>query len=410
MTAAGITTPHQVPEICFAFLEHHFIMSAFYSCRFAFRSSHSVLSITKRTASRLSTTKPSCKLYSTLPEMEAIRNKLAENFTGAAHTGGTQTFSLDEVPDLTGKVAVVTGGSEGIGYGCTHTLLSKGISKLFITSVRLETGKDALEGLEDELGADARNRVVYIQNDQSDWVEAAKVASDIASQTDRIDILINNAARGIMTRQLAETNGIDLHMAINHFGHEVITSHLLPTLKKTADAGHTVRIVNLSSNLHESTPSDVKFESVDELNKDYGPNAQYARTKLANLLHAKYLDKHLHSEHPNILINATHPGIVDTAQTTDHVHEAYPTLGYGMSKVLKPFQKSQFEGCVSTMFAATKTENSGQYICPPCIVEKGSDKANDPALAEQLMKLTREVIEQKTRPESSAKGCPFNDA
>ncbi|PNS14464.1 hypothetical protein CAC42_3750 [Sphaceloma murrayae] len=382
-------------------------MSSIYTCRFALRASHSLLTI----SARRSTSKIPKQFHSAPARtiMQTVKDKIAENFGGSAHTAGSQNFALNEVPDLSGKVAIVTGGSEGIGYGCTHTLLSKNIEKLFIVSLKLETGKDALEALEDELGADARNRVEYIQMDLADWSETAKVASDIASKTDRIDILINNAARGIMTYQLAETNGIDLHMAINHFGHEVFTSHLLPTIKKTADAGHTVRIVNLSSNLHESCPSETKFESIEELNTDYGPNGQYARTKLATLLHAKYLDKHLHSKYPNILVNATFPGIVDTAQTTTHVHEAYPLLGYGMSVLLKPFQKSQFEGCVSTMFAATTTDKSGQYICPPCIVEKGSDKANDMALAEQLMKLTREVTEQKTRPESSAKGCPFKD-
>lgn len=341
--------------------------------------------------------------------MQAIKNTIAENFGGKAQEIGSSTFSLEEVPDLSGKVAVVTGGSEGVGYGCTHTLLSKNISKLFITSIRNEKGEEALEAIEKELGKDVKDRVIYIQNDQSDWAAAAKVAGEIASQTDRIDILINNAARGIMTRQL-DGNGVDLHMSINHIGHDVITSHLLPTLKKTADKGNTVRIVNLSSNLHESTPSETKFESLEELNKDYGPNAQYARAKLANLLHAKYLSKHLHSEHPNILINATHPGIIDTAQTSEHIHEAYPLLGYGMSVVMKPFQKTQFEGCCSTMYAATVTKESGQYIASPCIVEKGSDKANDDQLAENLMKLTRDLVEKKTRSESSAKGCPFKDA
>lgn len=56
-----------------------------------------------------------------------------------------------------------------------------------------------------------------MQCDLSDWTQTAKVASEIAEQTDRIDILINNAARGVMTRQLAPTNGIDLHMAIAQY-------------------------------------------------------------------------------------------------------------------------------------------------------------------------------------------------
>ncbi|GAB7340809.1 hypothetical protein MBLNU457_7175t2 [Dothideomycetes sp. NU457] len=339
--------------------------------------------------------------------MQSIIDKAAQNFTGT-HNAASSTFSLDEVPNLQGKVALVTGGSEGIGYGCTHTLLSHGISKLFITSRRDEKAEDALKAIEEEFGAEARNKVVYIQNDQSDWVQTAKVASEIAKQTDRLDILINNAARGIMTYQLAPTNGTDLHFAVNHAGHVIMTSHLLPLLKKTAEKD-TVRIVNLSSNLHESSPSDTKFNSIDDLNQDLGPNAQYSRAKLMNLLHIRYLNKHLHSAHPKILCNATHPGIVDTAQTNEHIHEAFPLLGYGFSVGMKPFKKNQFEGCVSTMFAATTITGSGNYVCPPCIVEKGSDLSNNEQLAEDLMKLTREIVQEKTKSESSDKGCPFKD-
>jgi len=339
--------------------------------------------------------------------MQTVKNKIAENFTGS-HNLGSSTFSLDQVPDLNGKVALVTGGSEGIGYGATHTLLSHGISKLFVTSVREEKGEEALEALGKELAQDVKSKVVYIQNDLADWKQTAEIAKDISSQTDRLDIVINNAARGIMTHQI-DHNGVDLHMSTNHFGHVILTSHLLPLLKKTAEKGNTVRIVNASSNLHESCPSETEFASLEELNKDYGPNAQYSRAKLANFLYSKYLHRHLHSAYPKILINATHPGIVDSAMTSDHIHEAYPLLGYGMSIALKPFQKTQFEGCCSAIFAGTLTEESGQYITPPCIVEKGSDKGNDEQLAEQLMKTTRDIIQQKTKSDSSDKGCPFRD-
>lgn len=342
--------------------------------------------------------------------MEAIKTTLAENLTGAhGLVDEKDQFSLEQVPDLSGKVAVVTGGTEGVGYGCTHTLLSKNVSKLFVTSLHKEKSEEALAAIEEELGPEAKKKFVWIQCDLADWEQTAKVANEIASQTDRIDILINNAARGIMTRQLAPKNGIDLHMATNHMGHVVFTSHLLPTLKKTAEAGHTVRIVNLASNLHTATPSETEFASVEELNRDYGAQAQYGRTKLATLLHAKWLNAHLKSSYPNIIVNATHPGIVDTAQTNVHVHEAWPLLGYGMSVAMKPFKKSQFEGCVSTMYAATAAKEGGQYIAPPKIVEQGSDKANDMALADRLMKLTAEVVEQKTRKESSQKGCPFKE-
>ena len=70
-------------------------------------------------------------------------------------------------------------------------------------------------------------------------------------------------------------------------GHVVLTSHLLPILKKTASDGNTVRIVNQASNAHQASPSDTKFESVKELNQDLGANGQYGRSKLANIHYSR---------------------------------------------------------------------------------------------------------------------------
>lgn len=192
-------------------------------------------------------------------------------------------------------------------------------------------------------------------------------------------------------------------------GHVILTSHLLPLLKKTAEGGNTVRIVNQASNAHHFSPKDTKFESIDDLNQDLGPNGQYGRSKLAEILYAKYLNKHLTSKYPNILANATHPGVVDTKMSTKDIHEPYPLAGYGMSTLMQPFKKDQFEGALSSVYACTVTNGSGQYICPPAIVEQGSDLANDDNLAEQLMKLTRDLVTEKTRSQSVDKGCPMQD-
>ena len=80
-----------------------------------------------------------------------------------------------------------------------------------------------------------------------------------------------------------------------------------------------------------------------------------------------------------------------------------------MSVGLAPFKKTQFQGAVSAVFAATKTEKSGQYICPPAVPEQGSALSQDEQLGENLMKLTREIVKEKTYSDSAAKGCPFTD-
>jgi NAD(P)-dependent dehydrogenase (short-subunit alcohol dehydrogenase family) len=226
-------------------------------------------------------------------------------------------FSLDEVPDLTGKVAIVTGGSEGIGYGCTHTLLSHNISKLFILSLSQEVVDGALNSISSEMGPEAARKVTWLKCDMGDWKAVARTAKEIASQTDRVDILICNAGRGIMTYQLTDY-GLDRHMAVNHFGHVVLTSHLMPVMKKTAEKGNVVRIVTVGSNAHQATPSDCKFESLDELNTDLGPNGQYGRSKLAQMLYVKFLNKHLtQGKEPKILANTVHPGFVDTKMSQE---------------------------------------------------------------------------------------------
>ncbi|KAH9828850.1 retinol dehydrogenase 12 [Teratosphaeria destructans] len=293
--------------------------------------------------------------------IDNVQRTIAENLGGLGHAlaPGRARFSLQDVPDQSGKVAVVTGGSEGIGYGITHGLLSKNISKLFILSVSKDVVDGAFKAIADELGQDKADRAKWIQCDLTDWKRVAQVSQEITHSTDRLDILVNNAARGIMTYQLTDY-GVDRHMALNHFGHVILTSHLLPLLKKTASQGDRVRIVNQASNVHQNVPGDLRFDTISDINQDLGPVAQYGRTKLANILYTKYLARHLSSQHPNIVVNATHPGIVSTKQTKEDIHEPYPLGGYGMSVALEPFKKSQFEGCLSALYAATVAEDAGQ--------------------------------------------------
>ncbi|KAF2097312.1 retinol dehydrogenase 12 [Rhizodiscina lignyota] len=343
-------------------------------------------------------------------KIDTVKSTFAENVTGSHKLASKDDrFSLDAVPDQSGKVAVVTGGSEGIGYGCVHTLIRKNISKTFILSPSKEVAESALKDLKENFGDDKASRVTWKQCDLTDWKAVADLAFEIRKETDRLDVLINNAARGIMSAQRTEY-GVDRHMALNHMAHVILTSHLLPLLKKTASEHNTkVRIVNLASNAHQQAPPDTKFANLEELNKDYGPMPQYGRAKLTGILYAKYLARHLTSQHPNILANATHPGFVETKMSSKDIHEPWPIAGYAMSVGMVPLKKDLFEGAVSTMFAATAAEQSGQYICPPAIVESGNDLANNEELEENLMKLTREVIEEKTKGHSSEKGCPFKD-
>lgn len=83
--------------------------------------------------------------------------------------------------------------------------------------------------------------------------------------------------------------GVDRCMALNHMGHVVLTSHLLPLMKKTAEKGNVVRIANQSSNAHVAAPSDTTFNSLEDINRDVGPNGIYGRSKLAGVSNIRFM-------------------------------------------------------------------------------------------------------------------------
>lgn len=93
--------------------------------------------------------------------MEAIKSTIAENFGGSSHKAAKpeHQFSLEETPDQSGKVAVVTGGSEGIGYGACFTLLQKNLSRLFILSVSKATVDGAISDVKEKLGEETSKKI-----------------------------------------------------------------------------------------------------------------------------------------------------------------------------------------------------------------------------------------------------------
>lgn len=116
---------------------------------------------------------------------DTIRNTVAENFGGPADTLATHFFTLDSVPDQSGKVALVTGGSEGIGYAVTHTLLKKNVAKLYILSLSQEVVDGAMDKVGEEMGDDVAGRTVWVRCDLSDWGSVVGVAERVKKENDR---------------------------------------------------------------------------------------------------------------------------------------------------------------------------------------------------------------------------------
>lgn len=151
--------------------------------------------------------------------MDAIKQTVAQNLgVGGAHelVPEDQRFDLNDTPDLKGKVAVVTGGSEGIGFGAVYTMLKFGLEKVFILSLSKDVMDKSLKKIKEDLGEDTAKKVTWLECDLSDWRKVKQTADHIAKSTDRIDILNNNAARGIMTYQLTDY-GVDRHVSMHPY-------------------------------------------------------------------------------------------------------------------------------------------------------------------------------------------------
>jgi len=305
-----------------------------------------------------------------------------------------------DIPDLSGKVYVVTGGSAGIGYGICAHLLQHGCSTLYLLGKKEEHLAEAQEGL--KTYGDI-SRVHLVQIELEDLHDTDRIAKELVSKLDRLDGLVCNAGLGVGPYALSK-DGLDSHMQVNHFAQFHLAMILLPLLQKTPES----RLVLQSSEYHRLIKSTVKFNSVDEINTDVGASDLYARTKLAQVLFIRALVQRKakgelgfnasHESGP--WLNATHPGGVVTGQQ-DQAVDAYGTLGKIGVKAVRPFMKDPVdEGCRPVLFAVTSEDIvkeciQGEYIVPDRKVTEVSKSGKDAQLGENLWKLTEQILSDR---------------
>jgi len=214
----------------------------------------------------------------------------------------TKNWTITDIPDLTGKTVIVTGGNSGLGFESVKAFaLNK--AKVIMACRSIKKGEEAKKQIVKFLPtAD----IIVMELDLTDLKSIRKFASEFKQNHTHLDVLLNNA--GIMMVPYGLTkDGFENQMGTNHLGHFALTGLLLGLLKKTPAS----RVVNVSSMAHSSGVMDFN-NLLYEKGKDYSPLKAYGRSKLSNLLFTYELQRFFEKNKINCMALAAHPGLSDT--------------------------------------------------------------------------------------------------
>ena len=258
-------------------------------------------------------------------------------------------WTTTDIPDQTGRVAVITGANTGLGYETAAALAAKG-AHVVLAVRNLDKGKDAAALIHKRNPA-AEVNLQELDLTSLDSIRAA--AEQLRSDHDRIDMLVNNA--GVMwTPKSTTKDGFELQFGTNHLGHFAFTGLLLDRLLPVAGS----RVVTVSSIGHRIR-ADIHFDDL-QWERGYSRVGAYGQAKLANLMFTYELQRRL-APHGTTIAAAAHPGGSRTELSRN-----LPSPLRGVFNVVEPLvAQDAATGALPTLRAATDPGvHGGQYFGP----------------------------------------------
>jgi NAD(P)-dependent dehydrogenase (short-subunit alcohol dehydrogenase family) len=260
-----------------------------------------------------------------------------------------EKWTKSDIPDLSGKIIIVTGGNSGLGFESVKAFAEKG-AEVIMASRSVKKG----EAAKSRAGG-VKGTIVVMKLDLQDFDSIDRFADTFRKQYDRLDILMNNA--GIMTTPYFKTkDGLEAQSGINHYGHFKLTGLLLPLLISTSGS----RVVNVSSLAHKS--GNMNFDDLHFENGGYTPMKSYGRSKLANLLFTYQLQRLFEQHGADTISVAAHPGVAMTNLGRYHETKYIYKLIYPLARRILPGPES---GSLPQIRAAVDPDvQGGQYYGP----------------------------------------------
>ncbi len=295
-------------------------------------------------------------------------------------------WTAKNIPDLSGKIALVTGANSGLGLETTRALAAKGAT--VVMACRGE--KNAAQAMAQIQAQQADAKLEFLLLDLSDLSSVRAAVAAFKQRHQQLHILCNNA--GLMTLPYGQTkDGFELLFGTNHLGHFALSGLLLELLRATPKA----RVVTLASIAHRK--GQLPMDDLHWQREPYSKSRAYGRSKLANLMFALELDRRLQKAGSDTLSVAAHPGYSAT------------NIVYGGSGASQNFGRAVWNrmgaignvllaqpahmGALSTLYAAVAdTVKGGDYIGPDGYIEfrghptrvQASELARNETLAAEL--------------------------
>jgi NAD(P)-dependent dehydrogenase (short-subunit alcohol dehydrogenase family) len=247
-----------------------------------------------------------------------------------------------DVPDQTGRIALVTGANSGIGFEAARTLASRGAHVLL--ACRDQARGEAARA---RIAAEhPRARLELIALDLADLAQVRSAAQSVNERHGRLDLLCNNAGVMAIERGLSP-DGFELQLAVNHLGHFALTGLLLPSVL----ASPAARVVTVTSMVH--MVARMRWDDLDGA-RGYDRWGAYAQSKLANLLFAYELQRRFARIGVEAISVACHPGYAATNLQLVAPNAEGRTLSAGFFRVANGlFAQSAERGAWPTLYAAT---------------------------------------------------------
>ncbi|RFB88831.1 short chain dehydrogenase [Rhizobium leguminosarum bv. trifolii] len=263
-------------------------------------------------------------------------------------------WSIKDIPDQSGKLAIVTGATGGLGLETAIALAGAGAEVIL-------AGRNPAKGRTAEALIRDRHRKAVVRFEQIDLASLGSVAAfaeRMLTASRPIDILVNNAGVMAPIKRKTTEDGFEMQLGTNYLSHFALTGRLLPLL-----AAAKARVVQLSSTMHRGG-----VIRLNDLNytQGYKPWPVYSQSKLTMLMFALELDRRSDAKGWGLTSVAAHPGVASTDLTTNGPNvDANPLMAWLTTRAARLLGHSAADGALPQLMAATMPGvKGGQYFGP----------------------------------------------